>query len=135
SPHQNQQRDLLGPFVPASFLGSRGATIYIVAWELRPRGPFSEWASVPTDLGPDGGAGVPLSMTVMSVVESGVRLVGEVAGESADNWGYVVCSVCGPSVLGVRDLKTLAQQLPIISNPRPKKSIVGRLSLRATACG
>lgn len=52
-----------------------------------------------------------------------------------DNWGYVGSSVCSTSVLGVRDLKTLAQQLPIISNPQLKKSIVGQLSLRATACG
>ena len=62
-----------------------GATIYIVAWELRPRGPFccevgwgsggwgrgrgagegcplfqpAEWASVPTDLGADGGPRAP----------------------------------------------------------------------------
>lgn len=66
-----------------------GATIYIVAWELRPRGPLccevgwgsggwgrgrgagegcplfqpAEWASVPTDLGADRGA--PRSMTAM----------------------------------------------------------------------
>ena len=56
-------------------------------------------------------------------------------GRVQDNWGYVVSSVCGTSALGVRDLKTLAQQLPIISNPQLKKSIVGQLSLRATACG
>lgn len=56
-------------------------------------------------------------------------------GRVQDNWGYVVSSVCGTSVLEVRDLKTLAQQLPIISNPWPKKSIAGQLSLRAAACG
>ncbi len=56
-------------------------------------------------------------------------------GKVQDNWGYVVSSVCGTSALGVRDLKTLAQQLPIISNPRLKKSIVGQLSLRAAAYG
>lgn len=117
SPHPKQQKDLLDeeeevgatsfmtslPFFSPPFpLGLQahsflprpresGATIYIVAWELRPRGPFccevgwgssgwgrgrgagegcplfqpAEWASVPTDLGADGGGPGPRSMTAM----------------------------------------------------------------------